>query len=76
MLPAQSRMARAAHGLSVRKLAVAAKVFPHRQSFALSVAKNYEPSSVCVRCCYKCQRNRFQARLQVRRRSEGGHGFP
>ena len=42
MLPVQCRMARAALGLSLNKLAVAAKVAP-RQSFASNEAKKYVP---------------------------------
>jgi len=50
MLPVQCRMARVALGLTVRKLAVAAKVAP-KQSFALSEAIKYEPvpSPACVK---------------------------
>ena len=43
MLPVQCRMARAALGLSVKKLAVAARVAP-KQSFASSEAKKYVPA--------------------------------
>jgi hypothetical protein len=47
MLPVQCRMARAALGLSVKKLAVAARVAPQK-SFASNEAKKYVPAPSLV----------------------------